>query len=65
MGDAYLPLWQRQQILAGLGVKIVRPAPPEPAPSPPIGGEPPDAGTWFTDGLAEPNTTPPWNGEVE
>jgi hypothetical protein len=66
MAGPYLPLWQRQRLLASVGAKITTPAPAPPAPAPQPQPQPPDAGTWFTDGLDapdEPDTTPPWNGE--
>jgi hypothetical protein len=64
MGE-YLPLWRRQQILASVGAKIVRPAPAPPDLVPERGntsGKFPEAlppHLWMGDALDEPEPYPP------
>jgi hypothetical protein len=73
MAGPYLPLWQRQRLLASVGAVIVMPAPGPPEPGEASGNlpeangqaEPADAGTWFLDGLARLDESEPPLGEVE
>jgi hypothetical protein len=61
MAGPYLPLWQRQRLLAGVGAKIITPAPAPPEPAPvdttAVVSTPPRL--WPADAPGEPEPYPP------